>query len=289
MSVYTSVACFFVGVRSPVEFLSWIVSFTITQTDYGSLQPSQLLLAGLGMKRALVDGRAGLLMVPHGLLLGGAVWLAVSSKGISRRIAACLLVFFLTYAAFFAWWEPLNIEFWVVTLAPLALLCLLGFRTSRHRPSIRRPLVVVSIMALAIQIALNGKRMVRDLDPERDFWMSEARAIVGCLNDEDIVITFNDPLVFTLPLAADRPRIVPLELLVRADSRDFRQVEELLRRELYQVEGLGGIPYVYTHGLSPPRGKLDRFALTPEEYKERLGAILDSDLTTSSCDGRLWR
>lgn len=287
--VYTGVAWFFVGVRSPGEFILWIVSYTATQSEYGSLRPSQLLLAGLGLKRALVDGPAGVLMVAHGYVIGAAVTLAVSSRGIARRIAVCLLVFFLTYAAFFAWWEPLNIEFWVVTLVPLMFLCLLGFRALRSRRALRRRVLAIAAAALAVQFALNGARTLRDMDPGRDFWMTEARAIAACLNDEDVVITFNDPLVFALPLAADRPRIVPLEMLVEADSRDFDRVEILLRIELYQVEGLGGTPYVYTHGLSPPRGKLDRFALTPEEYKERLGAILDSDLTTSSCEGRLWR
>src|SRR5690606_30536205 len=104
---------------------------------------------------------------------------------------------------------------------------------------------VIATVALSIQLAFNGARTVRDMDPANDFWMSEARAIATWLNDEDIVITFNDPLVFTLPLVADRPRVVALEFLVSADSRDFDRVQNLLQLELIQVNRIGGTPYVY--------------------------------------------
>lgn len=274
LAVYGCVAFGPMGAGTPRESLAWVLSSTTTQKQYGSFSPRRMAEVTLGLKRAFVDGPARALMLAHAGMLALALWGSLAAGGITRRVAAVLLVHAGVYAAFFAWWEPTNIEFWVVPMLPLCLLVVTGLRGLRRQPGARRALLVLATAALAVQLGFNGLRLVRTTDPLGDPWMTRAAALRNRLKPADLVVTFNDPQIFTLPLAAAHDNVFEIDGEAGAAEASLLRSMATLRERVGFAERDGGLVYLTAEGAHPPEVMLARLAVTFQEYQTQLAAAL---------------
>ena len=69
-----------------------------------------------------------------------------------------LATWVLVYGAFFLWWEPDNIEFWIASLPPALLLLALALRGARRRGPEVWIAVAVAVTALGINYDAIGRR-----------------------------------------------------------------------------------------------------------------------------------
>lgn len=89
-----------------------------------------------------------------------------------RTIREALIVWFLTYAVFFVWWEPANVEFWIATMLPAMMA--LAFRTSEGLRESRR--YIMWLMIPAALSAINYFGSIRFLmDSENDYYLHRAQ------------------------------------------------------------------------------------------------------------------
>jgi hypothetical protein len=120
-------------------------------------------------------------------LLAVLFWAAARGK---EKTAFLCLVWFGVYAVFFTWWEPLNLEFWIVPLLPLFLL--LALVTDRSSLAYRR----LGLVGLALLVpVLAGVNWTINLYPLRfislDQRHTSALAVTACMGKGDEVFVSN--------------------------------------------------------------------------------------------------
>ena len=111
------------GFRSWEELFRWAAGYTTTGYWGGPLDGARLELLGQGLARTIA--RSG------GALIGLALLatLALNARRLARAprgTLAVTLTWLAVYGAFFVWWEPENIEFWIASLPPFYLLVVLA-------------------------------------------------------------------------------------------------------------------------------------------------------------------
>ncbi len=117
-------------VASVGGFMVWITSYAHTGWWGGALSGNTWADLGEGLAGTLAQPGGALL----GLLLVGLVVVYLRHVLLAyRRVAICLIVWFLCYSAFFTWWEADNIEFWIASLPPALLLLALALSAAGPR------------------------------------------------------------------------------------------------------------------------------------------------------------
>ncbi len=286
--VYAIVGLFIVRIASVSEFINWVISYAGSQQAYGLFTIKQLGLGLLGLKRAFVAGPAKALMFGHAAVLLFSALLVLLRRGFMRRLGIVLFFHIITYSLFFSWWEPLNIEFWVVTLLPICLLVGAGWREAIRRG--KQPLfAALIVVVLLIQGIFNVREVHLRMDSSQDVWMERGRRIVQAIRSQDLVITFNDPIVFTLPLAAGHLGAVSVDMLAGAAEADFDLAMDRLSALIESARHRGGYIYVTREGLAPDPLQLQRLSITLDEYIQQLRSVTQSELTRPVADGLIFQ
>jgi hypothetical protein len=260
----------------------------MSQEAYGVSKINQFALGFVGLKRAFVAGPAKNFMSVHvGIFLFAAI-LVLLRRGLMRRAGIILFSHIITYSLFFSWWEPLNTEFWVVTLLPMCVLLGMGWREAiRHGK--HALFAVFLVLALLIQLIFNVRAIHLRMDPSRDVWMERGRRIAQAIHSQDVVITFNDPIVFTLSLAAGYYGGISVDVLAGATEADFNLALDRLASLIESARRRGGEVYVTREGLAPGPIQLRRLSVTREQYLQELRAVVGSELTQPVADGLIFR
>lgn len=286
--MYAIVGLLAARVPSVLQFAQWVESYAMSQQLYGIFKIKQFTLGILGLKRAFVAGPAKALMSAHAAVLLFSTLLVLARRGITRRLGLILFCHIITYALFFSWWEPLNVEFWVVTLLPLCLLVGVGWRQA-IRVGKQWLFAALLILALVIQLSFNIREIDQRMDPSRDIWMEKGRRIARVIDAHDLVITFNDPLVFTLPLAAGHVGAVSVDMLAGASEADFRLAKDRLAAIIEATRRNGGDIYVTREALAPDAVQLKRLSISRNEYLQALRSLVGSELNESVAEGLIYR
>ncbi len=92
-----------------------------------------------------------------------------------------------TYAVFFTWWEPLNIEFWIALWVPLAILLALPLAES---PAPRERLHVAVLVGGLALVNLAGS-MIPAGDDGDDYWRVRTQWYADNATRDDLVVTNN--------------------------------------------------------------------------------------------------
>jgi len=282
-------------VHSPAGLIRWIESYAMRQKVYGMASLGQLALGAKGFQDAIATetSAAGLACLHAALLLWSAalLWRIRSAGRHLRFMRACAIalgVHAIVYATFFIWWEPLNIEFWVATLLPMILLIGLGWRAAL-RSGREFEFGALLAAALAVQVGFNGARMIERRDPARDVRMQQARVIGAAIRPVDLVVTFNDPLLFTLPLAAGHRQVVAVDVMAGSEDVDFARAMRDLNALANVVRGYGGRVYVTSEGWNPNPAFFERLGVSLDEYRRALREAARSPLEESFAEGLLLR
>ena len=151
---YLAAGIFVAGLRTPSEFLGWILGYfgkdprTGYMVSYSSLQISNITAAGEAWFQSLFgywpfpEGAAKLAWLT-GALLSVALFLWCITRAVLAKTHRAgpesiflkgVLVWIVAHALFFLWWSPGLSRFWILSLPGWCLLTMVGARViTRHR------------------------------------------------------------------------------------------------------------------------------------------------------------
>jgi hypothetical protein len=181
------------GFRSPDEVYRWLTDYAQTGIWGGNLNPAGLraLLEGLLDTLSPASPLPGLAF--YALALGG---LLGAWKTLTLSWRALIVGWLGLYAAFFWWWEPWNIEFWI------ALLPLWAYLVSLNPWRFSPPTLLALSLALAV---FNYPPIQKNTNPANDYYRGMTEALRPELAPGDVVITRGNILDLYLPFYADHP------------------------------------------------------------------------------------
>ena len=135
------------GFRSWGELTTWMAGYATTGFWGGAVDGGKVVRLGQGLTASLAQ--------PGGALVGLALLaiLLVSWRGLRtapRGAVAISFSWLLVYGAFFLWWEPDNIEFWIASMPPFYLLLVLAVFGTQTRFVAALPSLAVPHTAGAI-------------------------------------------------------------------------------------------------------------------------------------------
>lgn len=201
-------------------------------------------------------------------ILGGVVFLLRPGES-KRAWAAFVITWLALYGAFFWWWEPWNIEFWIALLPLWCLLMILGWRALNIA---QRPLqYAVSIVpfGLAMLIYHAGYDTIcQEADAANDFYQQSTLALEPYLAETDIVVSRGNILDLYLPFYADHnpSRVISLRAMHLFEGGDIGQ---RLRDQIDDAYSRGQIVYIdailLDEAINPQR---NAFGLTQDEIDE---------------------
>jgi hypothetical protein len=278
---------------SPVALARWATHYAHTGA-WGSFDPANAAygaggaftaVMGKGLAQRLLSGASwspadALALAPvaaaGGLLLGlMIVWLRNlrrldrASPFLTRFVALCALA----YVPFLLWWEPYNLEFWIVLLPPLwtavsqvaAAAPLPGLPAWASRPA-----------AATLLLLIAGYNLVFEIAPESDASRNEYHAFTSVVAE---VATSDDLIVSPIPQVEVYgayffgKRFRRLALHHRPSGRsDFASNRDSVHAEIDDALARGRRVFIAEHEMRPPPAnvkQLSRFAL--EEYAECYG------------------
>lgn len=193
------------GLRTWSEFYRWAAGYTQTGQwgGYLSFEHMDALVAGL---RNTVS--------PESALLAGSFYALVFFSviaSIARLIRhhedahwwGFVFGWVVLYGAFFWWWEPWNIEFWIVLLPAWGLLIFLGVRAIPEKG-----VWALSAIAAFIAIALfraHYQPMKMAADPQHDYYRQMVKTLEPDLLVDDLIVTRGNILDLYLPYYAHHP------------------------------------------------------------------------------------
>ncbi|MFQ3661275.1 MAG: DUF2723 domain-containing protein [Chloroflexaceae bacterium] len=201
------------GFRSWEAFSGWVAGYTTMGYWGGAVDGAKLALLGQGLARTIAR--------PGGALIGLALLavLALNLRRLRRAprgVLSITLTWLAVYGAFFVWWEPENIEFWIASLPPFYLLVVLAVcppATGRALPRLWPALLLVCALAL---LPINGSAIVRRGDATRDLQRVTAAALAAHSAPGDLLIVPDGMLELYLPFYVERPQAISLNQALTA-------------------------------------------------------------------------
>ena len=277
------------GVRSPRGMIRWIEAYALSQPAYGLMNLSQIPLGVRGLAESLAAGAPLWCLSAHLLAFVLAVPALVrAGRRSARRGTAMALAHAAINGAFFTWWEPLNIEFWVATTLPLMLLVALGWRFA-DGPYSRRLMTALLAAALAVQIGFNARVIWPRMDRASDPWLERARRVAAVTKPYDLIVTFNDQLIAAYYIVTGRYDVTGMDVMAGGHDPSLEQAARLLKWKVAKVRSYGGSVYVTPEGLNPTDLQLARIRASREEYLAALREATGSALTEPVAGGLLYR
>jgi hypothetical protein len=217
-----------VGLESPSQFYDWFTALE-QSGNWGFWTSTTPLRAAIGAARALVGGQflfsidavrdfvesrlgwqpreelylvrnmsSGATVLTAALLLVAVLGLVALAGGWIRRprldkhgitFAVLSTVWIVTFAPFFAWWEPVNLEFWIALWVPAAILLALPLsvagpvRWQRLRPG----LVAVVLGGLLVANLVGG--ILPQRSESNDYWRTRVSWYEQNATADDVVVS----------------------------------------------------------------------------------------------------
>ena len=258
------------GFRSWEAALAWLTEYARTGWWGRPLTGDRLADLGEGLADTLAQPGGALLWLLLGLCAlpwerlvargrGGA---GARERGVAeRRVAATvplLAVWLLTYGAFFAWWEPDNIEFWIASLPPLLLL--LAIALEGGRPWGWRSLAAIGIAGAAL--ALNYGSIERRGDETQDLQRVVARELAARSTPADLLVVPDGLLELYLPYYEGHENFVSLNQALFDSGGDWDRACAAIRERIETALHAGATALVTEEALRPPEELLERHRLT---------------------------
>jgi hypothetical protein len=256
------------GLRSWGELAGWMAGYTTTGLWGGPVDGAKAALLGQGLAASIAQ--------PGGALLGLAI-LAVLLVNLRRlrnapggAVAICLS-WLLVYGAFFLWWEPDNIEFWIASLPPFYLLVVLA-AFGPHLSAIGYRLSAIGLIACGLaMLALNYGAITRRGDAALDLQRVTARALAAQSRPGDLLVVPDGLPELYLPFYESRDNVLSLSQAMAATHGDWPAACALLRARVDGALAGGYAVLVGDAARRPepaPRGEppmpAERFGLSPD-------------------------
>ncbi|MCS6880491.1 MAG: DUF2723 domain-containing protein [Oscillochloridaceae bacterium] len=259
------------GFRSWEALFRWAAGYTTTGYWGGPVDGARLALLGQGLARTIAH--------PGGALIGLALLATLALN--ARRLAcapqgalAITVTWLAIYGAFFLWWEPENIEFWIASLPPFYLLVVLA----AYLPVADQPLprfwpAVLLVCGLAL-LPLNGIAIIRRGDASRDLQRVTAEALAAHSTPGDLLIVPDGVLELYLPFYVERPQAISLNQAMTA-AGVWPAACAWLRARIETAQGAGYAVLIAADAIRPlpappgePPTPAERMGVDPETVAE---------------------
>lgn len=166
----------------------WLLSYAETGWWGGPITQDKWADLGEGLSLTVADTGGALI----GLLLLGLLVLH-SRSFVSRHLRGRQLLvlvaisWLLTYGAFFLWWEPDNIEFWIASLPPALVLLALALRGG-ERYWRRQPGLWLALSCALTMGVINSQAISLRGDPALDLQRQIVAALVAASGPDDLLL-----------------------------------------------------------------------------------------------------
>ncbi|HEU4328507.1 MAG TPA: glycosyltransferase family 39 protein [Roseiflexaceae bacterium] len=242
------------GFRSWDAFAGWLLEYARTGWWGGPITASTWERLGEGLAETLAQPAGG----PLWLLLIGLLVLRLRALAAGRgRLVLALALWLLVYAAFFTWWEPDNIEFWIASMPPALLLLALALRgTPRWGPE-----VWVALAVGLCGLGLNHDAIVRRGDPARDLQRLVADAVGAQLRPADLALVADELQELYLPYYQRHDNFLSINQAMFEHGGDWGPACDALRERAEAALHAGAAVVVAEAVLRPPAPQLERHRL----------------------------
>jgi hypothetical protein len=246
------------GFRSWAAFDAWLTEYVRTGWWGGPITAQKWAGLATGLADTLAQPGGALL----GLLLLGLLIARLRSllQG-PRPLVAGLATWLLVYGAFFLWWEPDNIEFWIASLPPALLLLMLALRGERRWGAGVWLALAVAITAAAT----NGGAITRRGDPATDLQRLIARQLAARSQPADLLLVPDGLLELYLPYYERHDNFMSLNQALFDNGDDWDRACAAVRERVDMALHAGATVYVSDETLHPPTLLLERHHLQPAQ------------------------
>lgn len=246
------------GFRSWDAFDGWLTEYARTGWWGGPITAQKWAGLGAGLADTLAQPGGALLW----LLLAGLMVLHLRRLGQGPRgLVAGLATWLLVYGAFFLWWEPDNIEFWIAILPPALLLLALALRGERCWG----PGVWIGLAAALAALGANYDSIARRGDPATDLQRVIARALAAHSQPPDLLLVPDGLIELYLPYYEERDNFLSLNQALFDANDDWTQACATVRTRIDASLHAGATTLLSDEALHPPPLLLQRHSLEQPE------------------------
>ena len=243
------------GFRSWGDFVAWLTEYARTGWWGGPITARKWADLGLGLSDTLAQPGGALLWL---LLVGLLVLHLRRLRSGARPLVVGLLAWLLVYGAFFLWWEPDNIEFWIASLPPALLLLALALRGARRWG----PEVCIVLAVAATALGVNYDAIVRRGDATTDLQRRIARELSERSRPADLLLIPDGLLELYLPYYEGHDNFLSLNQALFDANGHWEQACGTVRERMNMALHAGAAALIADETLHPPELLLRRHGLT---------------------------
>lgn len=256
------------GFRTWDELGSWLFEYARTGWWGGPITPQKWESLGEGLADTIAQPGGALL----GLLLVGLLVLHLRTVigdwrleigdrerrwNLPASISLLAVVWLLAYGAFFLWWEPDNVEFWIASLPPALLLLAQSLR--RERPW--GPSTAIALAVGVTALGVNYDSIARRGDPATDLQRAIAGALAAQSTPADLLLVPDGLQELYLPHYEGREQILSLNQALFDSGGDWARACGAIEERIETALHAGATAFIADEVLRPPQLLLDRHRL----------------------------
>lgn len=255
------------GFHSWEQFMRWTTAYAHTGWWGRDVNGEKWADLGKGLTETLAQPGGAFL----GLLLAGLVVLYLRRLVWTHgHLTVVLITWLVTYGAFFFWWEPDNIEFWIASLPPAIFLLVLALDTSGTRWS---PGVWLTLAVGVTMLGVNYDSIIRRGLASYDLQRRVASALAQQSQPGDLLLVSDGMQELYLPYYEGRNNVFSLNqaLFISAGNWPIACVQAYERIDTALRAGSAVFiddTVLYPRERSTESIVLERFQLTPEQVTQ---------------------
>ncbi len=260
------------GFRSGEALFGWAAGYATTGWWGGAVDQNKFIALGAGLANTVAATDGGWI---GWALLGMLLRHLRGLSRLPRATLAVLLSWLIVYGAFFLWWEPENIEFWIASLPPAGLMLLLGIANAPGTLP-RRRWIAPTVLALlgVIILILNGQAIAQRGDPTRDLQRIIASATATLTAPGDLIVAPDGLQELYLPYYAGRDQVISLNQAMTISNLNWPAACDLLQARVETALASGYAVVFSADALNPPLAPpgeppapIERFGLEASEVR----------------------
>lgn len=259
--------------RTIDAMLAWLTEYARTGWWGGPLTINTPVNLGTGLSDTLAQPGGGWFSLALGVT---AAW--AGGQRFRQRISsadqpgtpptaipwAALIAWLATYGAFFAWWEPDNIEFWIASLPPACLIFAWALAQARRWSApIQASLAIVGIM-----VWVNYGSITQRGNPATDLQRLIARELAAHSTSSDLLIVPDGLQELYLPYYEQRENFVSLNQALFDSAGSWEAACSVLRNRIATAQYAGAAIIIADEALHPPPRVLERHRITQRQVED---------------------
>ncbi|MCG8349895.1 MAG: DUF2723 domain-containing protein [Chloroflexales bacterium] len=250
------------GFRSWSAFITWMGGYALTGWWGGPITTDKWADLSVGLAETLAQPGGALL----GLLLVGLLVCYARKLALAYpSFVLVSIVWLITYGAFFLWWEPDNIEFWIASLPPAVFLLVLALGSGGPR---WHPGVWVALtLGLAI-FGVNYDSIVRRGMAAYDLQRHIARGLAQQSESRDLILVPDGLQELYLPYYEGRSNTLSLNQILFETGGNWPAACLRIQERVETALANGTAILIGDEALSPSETFLQRFGLAQDQITQ---------------------